>query len=168
MRKCRECGLLALVHIDSQKVEACTIGCRTSGSVTSEKGQKFYEATPICSIYEFDLRKEIGQKSSHGEILEILTNERPCEAFIKWNPALSPKEHLDMQLIQEQREWQRLRDKDDRDWRDRQAERDRQWRKEDQEAAQKEMQAQRYKGWAIAAWTLAASLITWLISINFR
>lgn len=40
-----------------------------------------------------------------------------CSAFTTWRQGYTPKEHVEMSLVEEQREWQRNRDRDDRRWR---------------------------------------------------
>jgi hypothetical protein len=79
----------------------------------------------------------------------VIERERECAAFKEWVQGHSPKEHYEMKLLQEQREYERerdkaqrdwelkrlelerQRDKDERDWRLKQARRERRWRKED-------------------------------------
>ena len=76
-----------------------------------------------------------------------------------------------MRLLEQQRQWEKERvqwqierDKEDREWRERQSARERQWRTEDRKDAEKAFQRERYKGWAIALWTLIASMSTWFIA----
>jgi hypothetical protein len=73
--------------------------------------------------------------------------------------------HVEMLQHRQMIEWQRLRDADEPAWRQKQAERDRQWRLEDQTTAAAAFRRERYKGWAIAAWTLFAAAATWLIAL---
>ena len=81
---------------------------------------------------------------------------RPCDEskrFTPWIPGLSPKDHIDMDALQKQREWQAAESKERRDWEDRTNDRQRDW----------QAQESRKSTWIIvAAMLLSAILGAWL------
>jgi hypothetical protein len=61
---------------------------------------------PICSVRAFNLWAETGGHTPTERIATI-KRPRPCERFIRWEPALSLKDHVEMWHAYEQREFNR-------------------------------------------------------------
>jgi hypothetical protein len=100
-----------------------------------------YDGKPICAIWAFDLPAE-AKDESERERLDVFTRDRDCTQHTTWQHGFTPKEHIEMNLLQQQKEledhrreqeqaWQRQRDEDDRQWREKQASQEHEWRKED-------------------------------------
>ena len=79
------------------------------------------ETIPLCCLsaarldQEFDdqyKRPRHSQWSDEGRkaALAVIQNDRPCKRFTIWIRGLSPKEHLDMDLLDRQQAWQDKRE----------------------------------------------------------
>ena len=67
------------------------------------------------------------------DVVRFLEHPRDCNDFTEWQQGFSPKEHLEMNRLEEQRNWQERRDKereeDNRNWRKEREEDNRNWRR---------------------------------------
>lgn len=146
--KCRDCGYLSVRDRGTGELMSPDNDYRQSGAVAMT--MPHIAPFPICMRRACDFPKELNMKSERHAIYPkdaavVLDKERDCEKFIPWQQGLSPKEHLEMDIIErrEQREIDMIekREQRDRQWRladeksqkDRE-ERDRKWRQEDVKA----------------------------------
>lgn len=133
MVKCAECGYLAVRSRNDQALVSPGDEQRTTGrSPEIEKPAApgsaestiswlqstipLLEVVPLCSLSiarldeEFDAEyKDRGSQWSlegTNAALAIVKKDRQCDRFIPWIRALSPKEHLDMDLFARQQAWQ--------------------------------------------------------------
>ena len=126
--RCAECGLLAMRDFKTREL------CETENSVR-DRGEmppgipgsqhKRFDDSPICVARKVDfqeLMSNTGAAKVAEQIYSVCNSERECDRFLRWQPGMTPKEHLQMDMIERQREWQKSVD-----------ERDRQWRKEDRD-----------------------------------
>lgn len=90
-----------------------------------------------CAVGVFALTSEI--KNGHHP-REVLNVERECKRFREWQPGFSPKEHREMEIVEEQRKYNRQMLEEERQWREQQAEAERNWREGDREARKIEAQ----------------------------
>jgi cytoskeletal protein RodZ len=79
--------------------------------------------SPLCALGVCDLSKEydpqileeplaVGQARTRATKV-IFHRERECDRFVRWIPGLSPKEHIDMNILERQQAWQARRDSKD-------------------------------------------------------
>jgi len=115
MVKCAECGYLGVRHPhtyelvtpdERQRETGIPTGIFTVGDKTTILGDM-----PICAVGACDLRKECEQTrkvaSELGKVpCEVTHKDRECSQFTDLIPGLTPKEHIEMNLLQEQRIWQ--------------------------------------------------------------
>jgi len=100
------------------------------------------QPAPICFVRAIDLG--LDSQNAPGDIkayriavgdqnTEITQDEinrhvincgRRCASFVQWNPGLTPKEHLKMVNLQEERQWREDRLREDKEWRDKVDKRD--------------------------------------------
>jgi hypothetical protein len=106
MVKCADCGFLAVRHLDTQTLVAPVEAQRRGGKPPPSSGAwANLDTTPICAVGAVDLGSALGGPGkAHWQ--KLVLAERTCEWFTQWIPACSPKEHLEMNLLKEQREWQ--------------------------------------------------------------
>jgi hypothetical protein len=78
-----------------------------------------YAQMPTCFVRAKDLSGEVRAIGGDGNTArrQVFAKERECTSFVAWLQGFSPKEHREMNLLQEQRDWQRERDREDREWR---------------------------------------------------
>ena len=123
---CAACGLLTIRN--SETWELCEVDdlYRKEGKLHGSIGGKRI-ATPICFAGQFQLQEDHQRwKKAKGVsdddcLVYTFTDERDCPSFQKWILGLAPKEHVDMLLLEKQREWQRKCEAEDRQWREDQA-----------------------------------------------
>ncbi len=94
---CVECGCFSLVHKTSREVVCADRNYRELGHIPHDPGgYAIYESEPLC-----------GCESPAFTYVELLSVEErkktlvTCRRFVKYQPALSPKDHLEMSLLQE-------------------------------------------------------------------
>lgn len=56
---------------------------------------------------------------------------------MRWIPGLTLKDHWDLKMTQETREWQARREDADREWRERQADKDAAWKEKESKGAER-------------------------------
>ena len=139
--KCIECGYLAVRKGDTRQLEE--VQRDFSDKVVEAfmdvgtPGHGYHEITrlydaPICFAREINLQSEYrietitdtnrGITSGGNNINKVLTNERECDKFTKWQQGFTPKEHREMI----DREWMQKhleeredkKDKEDKKWRE--------------------------------------------------
>lgn len=111
--QCADCGYLSIREKDSQAFVGVDEGYRESGKAHQPKGH-MREVMPLCFVGAHDLEVK---PTTCDVIRDKICKERKCDCFTKWLPAFSPREHYDMNMIQEQRQYQEKRLDEDRKWR---------------------------------------------------
>lgn len=105
--KCKDCGYLAwrhqgtweLIEVDLEHREGTADNIP---SVAILKGIVMGQEVCFCAAH--DLRA--GELSSAKSQEAVIWKDRACSSYTKWCPGLSPKEHMQMHWIAEQRMWQ--------------------------------------------------------------
>lgn len=106
MVKCADCGYLAVRRPQSQELVCPTAEHRKCGEpVGDDAALRNFGRIPICAIAAFDISAEAqGPNQKHPS--KVMQDERPCTESTPWIPALAtPKEHLDMSIITENRKY---------------------------------------------------------------
>lgn len=146
MRKCSECGFLAVRRLKDLVIEEASDLFRENATIQSHGNVNLHDEYPVCFMRVISFRKIIDQKTSRPEVAAEIKTERPCDEFTEWIQGSSPKEHAEMIQQKALLDYQRQREQDDKAWRERQAtqdhawrtqqaEREREWRKEDRHTA---------------------------------
>ena len=67
---------------------------------------------PLCAVGENRLPEECAAMSANGgeftAIQKVFVKDRECKQFTPWIPVLIPKEHIDMNLLEQPRDWQQV------------------------------------------------------------
>ena len=116
MVKCAECGFLALRDKTTGLLLEVNDDYRVSGRVPEYiKAYKEYHNYPICFTMAHDLMPEveqaagkqfIDQSDDWGKyVLVVITKERDCLGFTKYQQGFTPKEHRDMLDRRWERKW---------------------------------------------------------------
>jgi hypothetical protein len=139
MVRCADCGLLCFKDDETRTFGHVDAESRKTGRMPLYKSGDdkpvYFQHMPYCFALAADLLEECTAKGvsppvspMHGKtnlVLEVIEVDRDCASFVKWRSGSSPKEHRDMQQIQEQRErdlaWQEQRRREDLEWQSRQA-----------------------------------------------
>lgn len=133
---CKECGYLGIRNNETRELVEVDEAYREHGrNPPGGKLPQLYHGAPVCTVMAHDLSQET--KHAEGrDVVEMLKQPRDCGDRGKstaWQRGFTPKEHVQMQLLEQQQAWQRQMAEDERAWRERQEERARAWRKEDLE-----------------------------------
>jgi hypothetical protein len=127
MVKCSECGFLSLFYQDQEELRYADKQYRAEGKPLPRRS---VPDTPICFLNKYSLDKEVeemkegspyfqltpdgmGGFAKHPEWRErhyqanlaVITEERSCNGFEKWNPWINPKEHREMLDRNSERKW---------------------------------------------------------------
>ena len=130
MVKCSDCGYLAVIENGSESWREAGEATRSSGHVDNNAWRSY----PACFRRLADIQTESQSQGGQGrpaKIKAVLDTERECDGFRQWVTGYSPKEHHEMEVQAQIREWQSAREVADRDWRAAQAELDRLFRREE-------------------------------------
>lgn len=148
--RCADCGYLAvrenvtwtLWEAEQEFRDDLQSPSNISGLANAQP--RSFGGAPLCFVGETDFAIEPGgtEQDKKARRLALLSKDRSCDSFIEWKRGFTPKEHMEMNLLLEQRKWQRDTAREDqkwraqqadqeRQWRERQAEKERQWRQED-------------------------------------
>ena len=133
--KCADCGFLALLNIRTRQLVDVEDSIRAGGGIPSDSAGYFYDERPFCFIRKFNFCDEVGPRADNGARIAVISKQRDCDGFTEWHQGFSPKEHVEMTLLEEQREWQRKREEADMVAREQQATREHKWRLEDAQTA---------------------------------
>lgn len=127
MVKCVECGFLAVRHLETQVLVGPGDNQRKTGA--PPEGMELranLDITPVCAIGACELQEDVvGPIAAYAA--KAMQKERECSLFTPWIPVLSPKEHLDMTVLERQKEWQRKCQEEDQRWREDQADKQLIW-----------------------------------------
>jgi hypothetical protein len=106
-RRCVDCGLVGMRHVESGEF-------RELDEITRENGHP--KGRVACSAFAADLYAELqalGQDRvgvEGGNLRAVLRKERDCDSFCKWNVGLSPRDHKQM-IVEVEREKLRAEEK---------------------------------------------------------
>lgn len=125
---CKDCGCLALRHSKTLELSGASEDYRQSGTLPAENNRYLYDEIPVCVANAFNFAV-LAPNKDHS--YAVIRGSLHCEQFIAWQPALSPKEHIEMKQLQEQREHNRQMLESDRLWREAQAQAEREWKEQD-------------------------------------
>jgi hypothetical protein len=137
--KCADCGYLAVRVRRTRLLFDAEQDYRDSGSIPSIGNEGIYDPAPICFVRAINISAEYKPADGTPERQKIVQKERDCQEFTEWQQGLTPKEHLEMNLLEQQQQRLDKREKEDRNWRLAQAEREREWRNEDVQLAKDAM-----------------------------
>lgn len=126
--KCKDCGYLAWRHRNTWELIEVDLEHRegTADSLPSMAIRKeIVMSQEVCFCAAHDLRAEELSPAKSQEA--VIWKDRVCTSYTKWCPGLSPKEHMQMHLLEEQRkrederdaaqrEWQKVQEQERRDW----------------------------------------------------
>ena len=138
MKKCTDCGYLAVRNVDSRELEEAEEVFREKGTGPMAKVYEGnphlrHEKQPLCfaRVHSFsdDFKKAIKENiPEDGRVKQIIQKERQCDKSTDWQQGFTPKEHREML----DREWmirqEEKRDQDARDWQSQESQRNRKWR----------------------------------------
>jgi hypothetical protein len=137
MVKCAACGYLGVRDMDNKMLVNPSAEQRRNGQPPSNsKGGAATQAEPICALGICDLESELTGPGS-APAATVMSKDRICSPSTKNIPALTPKEHIDMNVLERQQAFQQEWREKDQQWRETQAKDQRQWQK-DQEKLQNE------------------------------
>jgi len=127
--KCAACGFLAVIRISPRELAEAEAEYRSRGHIADNNGRLVYEEFPVCFVRAARLKSEwVATRQAGQEPTGILKSERDCSAFIPWQQGFSPKEHVEMQLLEQQRTWQATRENDQRNWQKQESADNKKWR----------------------------------------
>ena len=143
MVKCKDCGYLAIRNTYTWLLDEAGGEYRDSGDtpvVLDDKGynpHRTHELRPLCFAKCFDLRSEtkstfVSGKDEKGCVVEVISKERECVPFTKWQLGFTPKEHREMLDREKLLEWQASREDADRQFRVQMMNDDRKWQAKQQ------------------------------------
>lgn len=124
---CQTCGFLALRRNATNALEAAPYAYRSTGE--SRKGGTEFEgyfhdqpfcfvgAEPIGSTWTTVGQEMPGPHNQWDENLETIRQcGRECDSYVHWHESLALQEHLSMNMLLEQREWQARESAKQRKW----------------------------------------------------
>lgn len=142
MVKCAKCGCVAIRDRKTGRFEEVDGGIRDTGKFSSQKLHDRYFTGLFCFRLSHDLQSETGfhavEKNESAQVAarkNCLEKHRHCDKIIPWTQGFSPKEHVEMDMIERQRDWQRQCEESDRLWREQRTEEDRKWRESQEKNA---------------------------------
>lgn len=117
--KCQECGFLAWRNIHTRELVEAEAEYRKNPDMSITELARNFQSEPLCYLAAYDIRREIkehvaipgsnGQEPSN-KVLHVISKERDCLSYTEWTHGLSPKEHLNMNLLEAQRKREDARD----------------------------------------------------------
>jgi hypothetical protein len=110
LHQCRGCGFLSIRNKRDWSLGEAPEEYRKTGELTSAAAET-YGNLPICFVRAWPLTTEYESRPSSAptggpSIATVLHKTRACDEFREWQQGLSPKEHFEMTMLEEQREWQ--------------------------------------------------------------
>jgi hypothetical protein len=133
--RCADCGYLAVKNYHTRELIEAEAAIRQTGRQPGSiclpgTPDLVYDLTPICFALAYDLRTECGRPGNPEQLAEaflrVIREPRLCTYITKWRQGFSPKEHMEMQILEQQKRhaeeqrqrdlaWQEERRKEDRD-----------------------------------------------------
>lgn len=130
--KCRDCGYLAVRMLADRSLVEIEKSFRDTGKMpTGLMGNSIYDNFPLCFAGEQQFHDDIGDHPTTTSMVAAMAKDRECGSYYEWRLGHTPKEHLEMKILQEQRAWQRAQEEADRQWRETQAKQQHEWRQDD-------------------------------------
>lgn len=119
MVRCANCGYLAARAMQSRQLLEAEEGYRFRGENPIVANGNAYEDKPVCFVWAWDLRSEIGNPPDPGRPSkrDVMLKPRECSDFTKWIEGFTPKEHVEMQLLREAHDYRDKQERDSRRWR---------------------------------------------------
>ena len=119
---CKDCGLLAIRRKDSRELVEVEYGIRHGASMPGgeqigvpmspldfmhAKADKVYVPRPFCfaMVPEIDAEAKLEVKhpgDREAAFQAIIAKPRDCDSFIPWSQGFTPKEHVEMHLLEKQ------------------------------------------------------------------
>ena len=107
-RKCQDCGYLGVRDWISHKLISPNESQRNTGTRPANHEMTINpDDKPICGVGEHDLTSEL-KGDGPGAFLVVVETGRNREEHTAWMPGLEISEHIDMNMLKEQREANRL------------------------------------------------------------
>jgi hypothetical protein len=130
MVKCAECGYLGVRHIGTQELVSPSADQRATGEPPGGPERigpaGVLDVVPVCAVGAWDLPKEftahnrpanentiVRHRASAAAAKTVMQEDRRCPQVTPWLPGLTPKEHIDKNLLEHQQAWQDERSKED-------------------------------------------------------
>lgn len=110
IRQCGKCGLLAMRNRETRQLDETERKVRAGEEPpmsNNASSRYMHETTPICVAGVVDFDEEMGESESDDwsvNMVECCNRERKCGDFIQWVTGLSPKEHIEMGFMADERE----------------------------------------------------------------
>jgi hypothetical protein len=150
--KCQECGFLAWRSKKTRELVEVEPEYRTFPDMNTNGRYQYFDSIPACFVAALDIGKEFPPSTpiSVKATTEVISKPRECGEYTRVRHGLSPKEHLQMWMLEEQRKRDDARDEAMRK------------REDDRDEAQRQWQARqesKLAGWA-AAYTILAAIVT--------
>jgi hypothetical protein len=110
MVKCAKCGFLGVRCLDTGNIVGEELRERGVWPTNSE-GRRAFQDTPVCAVGACNFAEET-PGTDYESTAGVLQKDRECDQFTRLLPALTPKEHIDMNVLQQQKEWQQRCDEE--------------------------------------------------------
>lgn len=123
--KCQDCGYLAWRNKHTRELAEAEAEYRKSPDMSITELDRNYQRLPLCFLAVHDIRGEIeverGKSGTErvddpATVLNVISKERTCSGYTEWKHGMSPKEHMQMHLLEEQRKREDKRDDAQREW----------------------------------------------------
>ena len=123
---CSDCGFLALRNFFTGSLEEASEEYRRQIDIVIDPihRRELHHRVPVCLVRASNLREEM-KDSKKGTILDCIQKERECHGMTEWQQGYSPKEHLEKNMLKEQREWQQRESRIQREFQQRERKFDR-------------------------------------------
>ena len=147
MTRCADCGLLGMRAMFSREIVEAEFAYRNDGKivrvVTGQTPHPAYEDYPLCLARKRDFRKDSKGECAPDKMLAVIQEEWNCLEFTEWNQGFTPKEHIEMGILElsrkqhredEERHVRRQEESEKRhqDWQ----EKEQKWRREEAERSE--------------------------------
>lgn len=121
--KCADCGYLAVRHRTTRQLYDAEESLRVNGELPILDNRGYvYDEWPVCFVRAANFRVEMEDNSATPHRKRVLNQPRECDQFTPWHQGFSPKEHVEMKMLDEQKQWQRDEAAEQRRWQERQTE----------------------------------------------
>jgi len=136
--RCDDCGCIAL-RMKANRALVELEGPMREGekppTIFADRGSAFalidvedvYEELPVCICGEASFRNDLEARQQvvkdqcrlwcSADLVQLLLVERECSSFIKWRQTMSPREHVEMNVLEMQRIREDERDRQSHRWR---------------------------------------------------
>lgn len=102
--RCAKCGLLGVREKSSGRIVEVTETGREYGQESPTRIRENRIGPFLCCAQV----QRFPEQQSEAKLL--LDEERNCDRFVAWQTGFLPKEHIDMNILEENRRWQEKRD----------------------------------------------------------